>query len=98
MPFKRARFAVKPAHSRQALPGGAMVNEVHRSAIAVLVVFFSCLLPLTAASQTAGPASVTLAGDLQSELGCQGDWQDRKSTRLNSSHLVISYAVFCLKK
>src|SRR5256885_8619059 len=25
-------------------------------------------------------------------------WQDRKSTRLNSSHLVISYAVFCLKK
>src|SRR5205807_4072438 len=24
-------------------------------------------------------------------------WQDRKSTRLNSSHLVISYAVFCLK-
>src|SRR2546426_6257149 len=25
-------------------------------------------------------------------------WEDRKSTRLNSSHLVISYAVFCLKK
>src|SRR2546426_1726476 len=27
-----------------------------------------------------------------------GDGGDRKSTRLNSSHLVISYAVFCLKK
>src|SRR5262245_63451831 len=25
-------------------------------------------------------------------------WTDRKSTRLNSSHLGISYAVFCLKK
>src|SRR5438034_6784251 len=25
-------------------------------------------------------------------------WGDRKSTRLNSSHTVISYAVFCLKK
>src|SRR5205814_10068877 len=25
-------------------------------------------------------------------------WIDRKSTRLNSSHLGISYAVFCLKK
>src|SRR5438034_3233285 len=25
-------------------------------------------------------------------------WTDRKSTRLNSSHTVISYAVFCLKK
>src|SRR2546426_3775736 len=27
-----------------------------------------------------------------------GSGPDRKSTRLNSSHLVISYAVFCLKK
>src|SRR5205807_10416505 len=27
-----------------------------------------------------------------------GEAEDRKSTRLNSSHLVISYAVFCLKK
>src|SRR5690348_18004985 len=26
------------------------------------------------------------------------DWRDRKSTRLNSSHPSISYAVFCLKK
>src|SRR5574340_367386 len=26
------------------------------------------------------------------------DWIDRKSTRLNSSHQKISYAVFCLKK
>src|SRR5437773_2731123 len=24
-------------------------------------------------------------------------WRDRKSTRLNSSHITISYAVFCLK-
>src|SRR3712207_7376576 len=29
--------------------------------------------------------------------GCRSD-QDRKSTRLNSSHANISYAVFCLKK
>src|SRR5437868_15405468 len=27
-----------------------------------------------------------------------GDREDRKSTRLNSSHVSISYAVFCLKK
>src|SRR5258708_12798448 len=27
-----------------------------------------------------------------------GDKKDRKSTRLNSSHQIISYAVFCLKK
>src|SRR5256885_12220835 len=30
--------------------------------------------------------------------GLNGAMPDRKSTRLNSSHLVISYAVFCLKK
>src|SRR5256885_12254604 len=34
-----------------------------------------------------------LAVNRDSRLG-----RDRKSTRLNSSHLVISYAVFCLKK
>src|SRR5256885_9523844 len=32
------------------------------------------------------------------EEGGQDASRDRKSTRLNSSHLVISYAVFCLKK
>src|SRR3989442_3678026 len=29
---------------------------------------------------------------------CPWRWTDRKSTRLNSSHVRISYAVFCLKK
>src|SRR5256885_5523159 len=33
-----------------------------------------------------------------SMAGCGSRLKDRKSTRLNSSHLVISYAVFCLKK
>src|SRR2546426_4692104 len=31
-------------------------------------------------------------------LASSSPTRDRKSTRLNSSHLVISYAVFCLKK
>src|SRR5258708_13582350 len=35
-------------------------------------------------------------GDLM--LGLVHRAQDRKSTRLNSSHQIISYAVFCLKK
>src|ERR1022692_4651947 len=35
--------------------------------------------------------------DTNHSRGCTGSL-DRKSTRLNSSHLVISYAVFCLKK
>src|SRR5690625_6970842 len=32
-----------------------------------------------------------------SQIGVDGRLQDRKSTRLNSSHVAISYAVFCLK-
>src|SRR3712207_8116395 len=40
------------------------------------------------------PASVRL----QPPGGAGGQRQDRKSTRLNSSHANISYAVFCLKK
>src|SRR5256885_11951823 len=36
--------------------------------------------------------------DEQREATEEHRQQDRKSTRLNSSHLVISYAVFCLKK
>src|SRR5690554_7301966 len=31
-------------------------------------------------------------------FGRRAKWQDRKSTRLNSSHVRSSYAVFCLKK
>src|SRR5256885_8394267 len=34
----------------------------------------------------------------RSRNGAAAPDSDRKSTRLNSSHLVISYAVFCLKK
>src|SRR5256885_12864572 len=43
---------------------------------------------------------IRVQGD--SHVSCQARHvvidRDRKSTRLNSSHLVISYAVFCLKK
>src|SRR5438045_7903892 len=35
---------------------------------------------------------------LEGSRFCRGARRDRKSTRLNSSHLGISYAVFCLKK
>src|SRR5256885_12018318 len=38
------------------------------------------------------------AGTLSFKAGDSLHGTDRKSTRLNSSHLVISYAVFCLKK
>src|SRR5438034_6980361 len=37
-------------------------------------------------------------GDAAHDVRAVRDHLDRKSTRLNSSHTVISYAVFCLKK
>src|SRR5437879_8123783 len=42
---------------------------------------------------------LNLFADTVSQLKCNAAFQaDRKSTRLNSSHRCISYAVFCLKK
>src|SRR5690606_40673639 len=48
-----------------------------------------------------GVGDESLAGGLVAVVGAGdvlGDLGDRKSTRLNSSHVKISYAVFCLKK
>src|SRR5205814_8594608 len=52
---------------------------------------------------SSGRASCSAAMPTPMKLFCSGGAQllntiDRKSTRLNSSHLGISYAVFCLKK
>src|SRR3989454_9293662 len=44
------------------------------------------------------PAGGSLSGTKNQTAGSGVASLDRKSTRLNSSHLVISYAVFCLKK
>src|SRR5688500_20320998 len=49
------------------------------------------LLPAAAARLGAAGGGARLSGSAAFRA-------DRKSTRLNSSHLVISYAVFCLKK
>src|SRR5205085_12419648 len=51
------------------------------------------------------PGGHVSVGDRRFSVSTHSDWQseadlreDRKSTRLNSSHSQISYAVFCLKK
>src|SRR2546426_6030461 len=43
-------------------------------------------------------AGAMFGGHIQPVIAEVAQGLDRKSTRLNSSHLVISYAVFCLKK
>src|SRR5688500_20309695 len=44
------------------------------------------------------PSFALAPRDGEPDGNCYRIGGDRKSTRLNSSHLVISYAVFCLKK
>src|SRR5260221_5198490 len=48
----------------------------------------------------AGPSNSNAGGARRAmlERRKQSSWRDRKSTRLNSSHTVISYAVFCLQQ
>src|SRR5256885_12883417 len=62
-------------------------------------------LPISGRALRSGPRQYLFApatcGNRRSQQRrwCRSrSWRDRKSTRLNSSHLVISYAVFCLKK
>src|SRR5256885_10124346 len=64
----------------------------------------STLFPYTTlfrSFQSSPPAATRLPSGLKATAAAEFcvPWRiDRKSTRLNSSHLVISYAVFCLKK
>src|SRR3712207_7571897 len=59
-----------------------------------------CRLPGHAARHHASKALASLEGNALSLPRVRGSDRsiDRKSTRLNSSHANISYAVFCLKK
>src|SRR5688500_19718573 len=63
-------------------PAGALPPESHR-------------LPR---GHLQGPRPVALPEHWLATADDPAPPEDRKSTRLNSSHLVISYAVFCLKK
>src|ERR1022692_1038419 len=58
----------------------------------------STLFPYTTLFRSLLPCLLQMTGICQGEGFLVGHQVDRKSTRLNSSHLVISYAVFCLKK
>src|SRR5690242_21623244 len=56
-----------------------------------------------AGTQVQGLASIDRPRAVRGMVRCSTErhvhaWADRKSTRLNSSHMSISYAVFCLKK
>src|SRR5438034_6542324 len=60
----------------------------------------STLFPYTTLFRSLGVRAPARGRPLDPDADWEAEepWQDRKSTRLNSSHTVISYAVFCLKK
>src|SRR5207244_7641617 len=60
----------------------------------------STLFPYTTLfrSSAAAPPATAPSRSLKASRCIPAPAEDRKSTRLNSSHQIISYAVFCLKK
>src|SRR6266852_8055910 len=90
----------------QHIPVKAYLNNInYLFAISVIFFFFlmirrpprSTLFPYTTLFRSDGERVADLRGHID-ERAVGADGQDRKSTRLNSSHGSISYAVFCLKK
>src|SRR2546422_5757645 len=80
------------------------VATMLKRVLACTAVLALCALPLAAQGHAATAGNeMTITGQVV-DLNCfttngaSGAGQDRKSTRLNSSHGYISYAVFCLKK
>src|SRR5476649_3012145 len=63
-----------------------------------LVVGWLAGSPLQVSGPAAGLAVLVFEVVREHGMAMLGPILDRKSTRLNSSHTVISYAVFCLKK
>src|SRR5215471_18286955 len=75
---------------------GVGIVDFHRAVVAVAVLVAGDVLH-PAEDGLAGDADLDPRGHGQRHL-LRAQLQDRKSTRLNSSHVEISYAVFCLKK
>src|SRR5688572_30866742 len=71
---------------------------LQRTAIALAILLGTANYGLFLRQRTARPAALIGAGLVPLSWLFVVDASDRKSTRLNSSHSQISYAVFCLKK
>src|SRR3712207_7981632 len=90
LPICRRSWGRRGTRARGRPSSGASLRDGEREQRAVLGPGGLVDLRPGAAGGEQTPAEVRAAVD--------GDAQDRKSTRLNSSHANISYAVFCLKK
>src|SRR5436190_18607234 len=81
-------------------PGSTLFpyTTLFRSGAGMRLIGPNCMGVINTAAATCMNATFAPTPPIAGRLGFKGGIQDRKSTRLNSSHTVISYAVFCLKK
>src|SRR5690606_40619837 len=95
MQCRRAMQRADPA--RRAIPD---IMRLLPGSAAIVLLALTLLLTATVASQQSGPVVhvARIEGIIDLGLAPHVQRVDRKSTRLNSSHVKISYAVFCLKK
>src|SRR3989442_10097895 len=70
-----------------------MIRRPPRSTLFPYTTLFRSQVPQECSAHVANVLMIGVRGDV-----CELHDEDRKSTRLNSSHVRISYAVFCLKK
>src|SRR2546430_8885622 len=80
-----------------------MIRRPPRSTLFPYTTLFRSALAIGAIGYILGHSSATqpvseFGNGRWGQVGWHRSYQDRKSTRLNSSHSQISYAVFCLKK
>src|SRR2546426_2149965 len=75
-----------------------MIRRPPRSTLFPYTTLFRSLSEKVLTNDPKGIGAFLLATNEMEIAAGQSFGKDRKSTRLNSSHLVISYAVFCLKK
>src|SRR5258708_14206027 len=95
LPTDSRRSARKVHTEREDVPCSFPVKAIHALDIAVdghnLRSHLCC-------EKRIGSGIAANIEDMRGPACSQGTSKDRKSTRLNSSHQIISYAVFCLKK
>src|SRR2546426_3855136 len=75
-----------------------MIRRPPRSTLFPYTTLFRSHVGVAFLLQQARPGTEVVRQPHEPEFRAGVEHEDRKSTRLNSSHLVISYAVFCLKK
>src|SRR5690348_18495598 len=91
LPFSFFFFMIRPPPRSTLFPYTTLFRSKHHRVVAVLTDAVDQERWLAEAEANAWSVS-------ELTLALREDQADRKSTRLNSSHPSISYAVFCLKK